>query len=229
MASIRSMILPVSDLLGPSVAKAMVLLSEIKDFMIGFVETMVKVFDDIAFGETVTMAVSEHILHLEPALGKELANESSSEFILVFDSSFIEFVKPSFCFSRKGKGKHHYADNFFFGISIFEHITNSKKFMNVFVRIGFDSTIKLVSLDESQVITFNGKFICDFRNGDCRTGSRSDNTVGNPHGFIIHWIIFVEDIEKVTKVVDVNDWSVDDSGLLRWFVSSFEWNSSVST
>ncbi|GJT17742.1 hypothetical protein Tco_0876448 [Tanacetum coccineum] len=49
--------------------------------------------------------------------------------------------------------------------------------MNVFVRISFGSTIKLVSFDESQVVTFNGKFICGFRNSDCGTGSQSDNTV----------------------------------------------------
>ncbi|GJW02387.1 RNA-directed DNA polymerase, eukaryota, partial [Tanacetum coccineum] len=52
-----------------------------------------------------------------------------------------------------------------------------EKFVNAFVRIGFGSTINLVSLDESQVVTFNGKFVCDFSNCDCGTESLSDNTV----------------------------------------------------
>ncbi|GJW37721.1 hypothetical protein Tco_0060641 [Tanacetum coccineum] len=43
--------------------------------------------------------------------------------------------------------------------------------------IGFNSTIKLISFDESQVVTLNGEFVCGFRNGDCGTGSRSDNMV----------------------------------------------------
>nr|GEY53488.1 reverse transcriptase domain-containing protein [Tanacetum cinerariifolium] len=68
--------------------------------------------------------------------------------------------------------------------------------MNVFMRIGFGSTIELVFFDESQLVTFNGKFICCFKNGDCRTGSRSDNTVRNLYGFIIHGI---NGNEKVTK------------------------------
>ncbi|GJR01148.1 hypothetical protein Tco_0524132 [Tanacetum coccineum] len=57
--------------------------------------------------------------------------------------------------------------------------------MNVFVRISFNFTIELVSYDESQVVTFNGEFVCGFENGDCGTGSQNDNTVGIPHGFII--------------------------------------------
>ncbi|GKA57487.1 putative reverse transcriptase domain-containing protein [Tanacetum coccineum] len=133
------------------------------------------------------MAISEHFLHTKPSIGyrfifmlgkgtdffeesiekswgKEWANGSSLKFILCFDGSFVEFVQPCFCFS------------------------NSEEFVNVFVRVGFSSTIELVSFDESQMVTFNGKFICGFRNGDCGTGSRSDNTVGSPHGFIIHGI-----------------------------------------
>nr|GEZ20280.1 hypothetical protein [Tanacetum cinerariifolium] len=53
-------------------------------------------------------------------------------------------------------------------------------------RISFASVIKLVSFDESQVVTFNSKFVCGFRDSDCGTGSQDDNTVGSPHGFIIH-------------------------------------------
>ncbi|GJU21194.1 hypothetical protein Tco_1154536 [Tanacetum coccineum] len=55
------------------------------------------------------------------------------------------------------------------GVAVFKHITYSEEFVNVFVRIGFGSTIKLVSLDESQVVTFNGDFVYGFRNGDYRT------------------------------------------------------------
>nr|GEW47968.1 hypothetical protein [Tanacetum cinerariifolium] len=101
--------------------------------------------------------------------------------------------------------------------------------MNVFVRIGFDSTIELVSFDQSQVVSFNGKFICGFRNSNCRTRSRSNNTVDSPHGFVVHRIIVLKGIKKVTEVVEIKDWNVDSSGLLRWFVSSFERNSPVST
>nr|GEV97699.1 hypothetical protein [Tanacetum cinerariifolium] len=54
--------------------------------------------------------------------------------------------------------------------------------MNVFVWIDFNSTIKLVSFYESQMVTFNGKFVYGIKNGDSGTGSQSDNTVDNPHG-----------------------------------------------
>ncbi|GJW48590.1 hypothetical protein Tco_0080236 [Tanacetum coccineum] len=76
--------------------------------------------------------------------------------------------------------------------------------------IGFNSTIKLVSFDESQVATFNSEFVYDFRNGDCRTESQSDNTVGSPHGFIIHWIVIFKDIKKVTEIVDVKNQSINN-------------------
>ncbi|GJU21883.1 hypothetical protein Tco_1155225 [Tanacetum coccineum] len=71
------------------------------------------------------------------------------------------------------------------GVFVFKHNTYSEKFVNVFVRISFNSTIKLVSFDESKMVTLNGKFICGFRNGDYGTGSRSDNTVGSLHGYTI--------------------------------------------
>ncbi|GKB74908.1 hypothetical protein Tco_0936320, partial [Tanacetum coccineum] len=93
----------------------------------------------------------------------------------------------------------------------------------------FNSTIELVSLDESQVVTFNGKFISDIKNGDCGTEHQSDNTVGSLHGFIIHGIEILKGTEKVTEVIDVENWRVDNSRLLRWIVSLFEWNSYVSS
>ncbi|GJR36103.1 putative reverse transcriptase domain-containing protein, partial [Tanacetum coccineum] len=95
--------------------------------------------------------------------------------------------------------------------------------------IGFDSTIELVSFDKIQVVTVNGKFVCGFRNGDCGTRSRSGNTVGSPHAFIIYGIEVLKGNEKVTEVIDVENWRVDNSRLLRWIVSLFEWNSSVSS
>ncbi|GKD49459.1 hypothetical protein Tco_1278435 [Tanacetum coccineum] len=113
---------------------------------------------------------------VEKSWGKESANESSSKFIPRFDSSFVEFVQPY-----------------------------SEEFMNVFMRIGFGSAIKLVSFDESQVVNFNGKFVCGFRDSDRGTESRSDNMVGNLHGFIIHWIVILKNIKKVTKVIDVEN------------------------
>ncbi|GJU42981.1 hypothetical protein Tco_1200247 [Tanacetum coccineum] len=51
--------------------------------------------------------------------GKETANESGLKFIPCFDSSFVEFVQPY-----------------------------SEEFMDVFMRIGFGSTIELVSFDK---------------------------------------------------------------------------------
>ncbi|GJZ88137.1 hypothetical protein Tco_0659919 [Tanacetum coccineum] len=44
-----------------------------------------------------------------------------------------------------------------------------------------------------------------FRNGDCGTGSQSDNTVGSPHGFIIHWVVIFKYIKKVTEIFDVKN------------------------
>nr|GEU66922.1 hypothetical protein [Tanacetum cinerariifolium] len=60
--------------------------------------------------------------------------------------------------------------------------SDSEEFVNVFVRIGFGSTIKLVSFNKSQMVTFNSKFICGFSNSDCEIESQSDNTVSSPHG-----------------------------------------------
>nr|GEV18028.1 retrotransposon protein, putative, Ty1-copia subclass [Tanacetum cinerariifolium] len=138
------------------------------NFLGYFLETMVKDFDNIAFG-IMTMAVSEHFLHTKPSI-------------------------------------------------------DSEEFVNVFVRIGFGSTIKLVSFNESQVVTFNGKFVCGFRNGDCNIGSQSDNTVGILHGFVIHDIEVFKANEKVTKVIDVENRRIDNSRMLRRIVSLIEQN-----
>ncbi|GKD49437.1 hypothetical protein Tco_1278413, partial [Tanacetum coccineum] len=83
--------------------------------------------------------------------------------------------------------------------------------MNVFMRISFGSTIELISFDEGQVVTFDSKFISSFRNSNCGTGSQSDNTVSNPHGFIIHWEKDFKSIKKVMEVVDVENWRIDNS------------------
>ncbi|GKA56549.1 hypothetical protein Tco_0755621 [Tanacetum coccineum] len=112
---------------------------------------------------------------------------------------------------------------------VFASSVNSEEFVNVFVRISFGSAIKLVSFDKSQVVTFNGKFIRGLRNSDCETGSWCDNMVSSPHGFIIHWIEIFENHEKVTEVVDVENWRVDNSRILRWVVSLIERNSPVSS
>ncbi|GJY53417.1 hypothetical protein Tco_0896984 [Tanacetum coccineum] len=68
-----------------------------------------------------------------------------------------------------------------YSVCLYLNITDSEEFVNVFMRISFGSTIELVSFDESQVVTFNGKFICGFKNSDCRIRSWSNNTVGSPH------------------------------------------------
>ncbi|GKC15470.1 hypothetical protein Tco_1012252 [Tanacetum coccineum] len=65
--------------------------------------------------------------------------------------------------------------------------------------------------------------------GDCRTGSQSENTVGSPYGFIIYGIEILKDNEKVMEVIDVENWCIDNSRLLRWIVSLFKRNSSVSS
>ncbi|GJW38342.1 retrovirus-related pol polyprotein from transposon TNT 1-94 [Tanacetum coccineum] len=136
---------------------------------------------------------------VEKRWGKELANESGSKFIPCFDSSFVEFVQPY-----------------------------SEEFINVFMRIGFGSTIKLVSFDKSQVVTFNSKLVCGFKNSDYGTRSQSDNMVDSLHGFIVHWIIISKNIKKVTKVIDVKNWRVYNSWVLWWIISLIVWNSSVS-
>ncbi|GJR96444.1 hypothetical protein Tco_0268618 [Tanacetum coccineum] len=67
------------------------------------------------------------------------------------------------------------------------------------------------------------------KNGDCKIGSQSDNTVGSPHGFIIHGIVISKNIKEVMEVIDVENWHVDNSWVLRWIVSLFEWNSPISS
>ncbi|GJZ24013.1 hypothetical protein Tco_0561472 [Tanacetum coccineum] len=67
----------------------------------------------------------------------------------------------------------------------------------------------------SPVVSFNCKFICGFRNGDCREGGQSDNTVGSPHEFIIHGIEIFKGNEKVTEVTDVENCQIDNSRTLR--------------
>ncbi|GKF40871.1 hypothetical protein Tco_0124213, partial [Tanacetum coccineum] len=84
-------------------------------------------------------------------------------------------------------------------------VRNSEEFMNVFMRIGFGSTIELVSFDKSQVVIFHSKFVSSFKNSDCGTRSRSGNMVSSPHGFIVYWIIILKNIKKVMEVVDVKN------------------------
>ncbi|GJT41070.1 hypothetical protein Tco_0940935 [Tanacetum coccineum] len=104
---------------------------------------------------------------------------------------------------------------------------NSEEFVNVFVRISFGSAIELVfQLSKSQVLPLLSKFVCGFRNSDCGTGSQSDNTVGSPHGFIIHWIVISKNIKKVTEVIDVENWRIDNFESVTWIVSLIIWNSS---
>nr|GEU39324.1 hypothetical protein [Tanacetum cinerariifolium] len=129
MASIRAIILSVSELLLPSSAKATVFLRDdlenttscgIENFLGYLAETMIEDYDNIALGQIVTMAVFEHLLHTKLSIA-------------------------------------------------------------MFLLLCFGPTIKMVSLDKGQVVTFNGKFVCGFWNSKCETGSQSDNMVGNPH------------------------------------------------
>ncbi|GKB08186.1 putative reverse transcriptase domain-containing protein, partial [Tanacetum coccineum] len=65
-------------------------------------------------------------------------------------------------------------------------------------------------------------------NGDCGTRGQSDNTVGSQHRFIIYGIEIFKGNEKVTEVIDVKNWRIDNSHVLRWIVSLIEGNSSLS-
>ncbi|GJW80791.1 hypothetical protein Tco_0144766 [Tanacetum coccineum] len=147
--------------------------------------TMIEDFDNVAFGQIVTMTsfgavpnyeakrtVSESISLLressdfsEESGSKEMvgtANESGFEVIHVLHSFYVVFFQP--CFAS----------------------LNSEEFVNVFMRIGFGSTIELVSLTRVKWL-LDSKFVCGFGNSDCGTRCRSDNMVSSPHGFIIHW------------------------------------------
>ncbi|GJW48219.1 hypothetical protein Tco_0079865 [Tanacetum coccineum] len=55
----------------------------------------------------------------------------------------------------------------------------------------------------------------DSKNGDYEIGSQSDNMVGSPHGFVINGIEVLKGNEKVAEVIDVDNWRVDNSRLLR--------------
>nr|GEX45292.1 putative reverse transcriptase domain-containing protein [Tanacetum cinerariifolium] len=52
--------------------------------------------------------------------------------------------------------------------------------------------------------------------------------VGSPHGFVIHGIEVLKGNEKVTEVIDVENWWIGNSRMLRRIVSLIERNSSVS-
>ncbi|GJU90220.1 hypothetical protein Tco_1302643 [Tanacetum coccineum] len=73
---------------------------------------------------------------------------------------------------------------------------------------------------------FDSSFI---ENSDCGTKSQSDNTVGSPHGFFIYGMEVLKGNEKVTEVIDVENWRMDKSRTLRRIVSLIEWNSSISS
>ncbi|GKC05859.1 hypothetical protein Tco_0997469 [Tanacetum coccineum] len=105
--------------------------------------------------------------------------------------------------------------------------SDSEEFMNVFMRIGFGSTIKLVSFNESQMVTFNGKYslavsvIVIMKPG-----------VGRQHGRQPTWVHHpldrnFEEYQKVTEVINVENWQIDKSRVLRWVVSLIVWNSFV--
>nr|GEX39191.1 hypothetical protein [Tanacetum cinerariifolium] len=126
---------------------------------------------------------------------------------------YLEMLEKCECLEKRGETSS--GVQLHFGVFIFKHITYSDEFVNVFVRIGFGSTIKLVSFDESQVVTFNSKFVYGFKNGDCKIGSRSDNTIGSPHGFVIHGIQVLKGNEKVKEVIVVENWRIDNSQMLR--------------
>nr|GEU78260.1 hypothetical protein [Tanacetum cinerariifolium] len=94
---------------------------------------------------------------------------------------------------------------------------------------GFASQVS----DRGNIIRRTASFLVSvylsISNGDCGTRSRSDNTVGILHGFLNYGIEVFKGNKKVTEVIDVKNWRIDNSWLLRWIVSLFVWNSSVSS
>ncbi|GJX42730.1 hypothetical protein Tco_0257720 [Tanacetum coccineum] len=109
---------------------------------------------------------------------KESANERGSKFIPRFDSSFVEFVQPCFCFS------------------------NSEEFMNVYYGIGFGCLpSNKFPLDERQVL-LNGTFVCGFRTVIAGTRIRAI-TLSAAHKGSSSMDRNFKDIKKMTEVIDV--------------------------
>nr|GEU80045.1 hypothetical protein [Tanacetum cinerariifolium] len=99
-------------------------------------------------------------------------------------------------------------------IDILEKLVKSRQTLskamvarNGFSQISFNSTIKLVSFDKSQVVTFNSEFVYGFRNGDCETGSGIDNTVHMEHKklFVAQVVCFFVRMELFCFVDEVFD------------------------
>nr|GEV99143.1 ribonuclease H-like domain-containing protein [Tanacetum cinerariifolium] len=87
------------------------------------------------------------------------------------------------------------------------------------------SSSKISSNFEIELLLFDSNYCISSvkkRNDDCGTKSQSDDTVGSPHGFVIHGIEVLKGNEKVTEVIDVENWPVDNSRMLRSIVSLIE-------
>nr|GEW51071.1 hypothetical protein [Tanacetum cinerariifolium] len=139
----------VSELLLPSMAKAKVFLRDDLVFL---------VFSPVVLDEaTHRLEIRFHVgkgldfskESVERSWGKNRlmkAVRSSSHVLIVpsLSSSNHVFASPV-----SDRGNIIRQTTSFFGVSVFKHITYSEEFMNVFVRIGFGSTIELVSFDES--------------------------------------------------------------------------------
>ncbi|GJW67838.1 putative ribonuclease H-like domain-containing protein [Tanacetum coccineum] len=99
-------------------------------------------------------------------------------------------------------------------VSIVPSLSSSNHVFASPVRLVLVLPSEFVPIDKSQVVKFDSKFVCGFRNSDRGTRSQSGNMVGSPHGFIIHWIIISKNIKKVTEVIGVKNWLVDNSRVL---------------
>nr|GEW72158.1 UBN2 domain-containing protein [Tanacetum cinerariifolium] len=102
-------------------------------------------------------------------------------------------------------------------------------FINVSIVPSLSSSSHVFASPVSDRRNIISKFVCGFKNSDCGTESWSDNMVGSPHGFIIHWIVILKNIKKVTEVIDVKNWWVDNSWVSKWIDSLVKWNFSVSS
>ncbi|GJW30786.1 hypothetical protein Tco_0047661 [Tanacetum coccineum] len=114
----------------------------------------------------------------------------------VFDSASLSLSSHVFASPVSDKGNIIRRTALFLRVSVFEHIADSEEFVNVFVRISFGSAIKL--------------------------GVGADNWSEPTWVNSSTWIEIFENHEKVTELVDVENWRIINSRVLRWVVSLIE-------
>nr|GEX67679.1 uncharacterized mitochondrial protein AtMg00810-like [Tanacetum cinerariifolium] len=143
------------------------------------------------------MAVSEHFLHTKPSIGYRFV------FMLRKGSDFSEES------IEKSWGKNR----------LMKAVRSSS---HVLIVPSFSSSSHVFASpvsDKGNIITRTTSFLVSVYlnlSHISRNSSRSDNTVDNPHRFAIHGIEVLKGNEKATEVIDVENWRVDNSRLLRY-------------